>query len=200
VGRWVSVGELMQEVERDAPFFRRSGGGVTLGGGEPLYQPAFALGILKACQERGINTALETSGYAPWRAISELARYVDQILFDIKHIDPKRHRHLTRVSNLRILNNLERLSRVHPDLVVRYPLVPDCNDGEGDILAMARWIKGLGRVKKVEIVPYHRYGELKYEMLGRRYRLAGLATPDPERLAWACGLVRSQGLDCQAVH
>lgn len=170
-----------------------------MGGGEPLSQPAFALDILKACHERGINTALETSGYAPWRVISALSRHVDQILFDIKHIDPVQHKRLTGVSNLGILNNLERLCRVQSHLVLRYPLVPGCNDGEADILAMARYIKGLGRVEKVEIIPYHRYGEVKYEMLGKKYRLAGLATPEPERVARACDLIHSQGLDCEAV-
>ena len=200
VGRWVNVEELIQEVERDAPFFRRSAGGITLGGGEPLYQPTFALDILKACHERGINTAVETSGYTPWGVISELAPYVDQIFFDIKHIDSAQHRRLTGVSNLRILNNLERLSQIHSNLVVRYPLVPGCNDGKADISAMASWIKGLGRVKKIEIVPYHRYGEHKYKMLDREYRLTNLATPDHERVAWTCDLIRSHGLNCEALH
>lgn len=200
VGRWVTVEQLIPEIERDIPFFRRSGGGITLGGGEPLYQPELALDILKVCHERGINTAMETSGYAPWRVISELSRYVDQIFFDIKHIDPVQHKRLTGVSNLRILNNLERLCVVHSHLILRYPLVPSCNDGEADILAMASYVKGLGRVKKVEIIPYHRYGELKYEMVDKKYRLQGLATPEPEKVARACHLIHSQGLDCEAVH
>jgi pyruvate formate lyase activating enzyme len=200
VGRWVTVEGLMLEIERDMPFFRRSGGGVTLGGGEPTSQPDFALDLLKACQERGINTAMETSGYAPWRIISELSRYLDYILFDIKHIDPVQHKRLTGVSNRRILNNLGKLCRVHPHLIIRYPLIPGCNDGEADILAMARYIKGLRQGEKVEIIPYHRYGELKYEMLGRKYRLAGLAIPNPEMLTRACDLIRSQGIDCEAVH
>jgi len=200
VGRWVTVEGLMPEIERDMPFFRRSGGGVTLGGGEPAFQPAFALDLLKACQERGINTAMETSGYAPWRVISELSRYLDYILFDIKHIDPVQHKRLTGVSNLRILNNLGKLCRVRSHLIIRYPLIPGCNDGEADILAMARYVKGLRQVEKVEIIPYHRYGELKYEMLGRKYRLAGLAIPNPEMLTRACDLIRSQGIDCEAVH
>ena len=200
VGRWVTVEELMPEIERDMPFFRRSGGGVTLGGGEPILQPVFALDLLKVCQERGINTAMETSGYAPWRVISELSRYLDYILFDIKHIDPVQHKRLIGVSNLRILNNLEKLCRVHSHLIIRYPLIPGCNDGEADILAMARYIKGLRQVEKVEIIPYHRYGELKYEMLGKKYRLAGLAIPNPEMLTRACDLIHSQGLACEAVH
>jgi len=200
VGRWVTVEELMPEIERDMPFFRRSGGGVTLGGGEPTFQPAFALELLKACQERGINAAMETSGYAPWWVISELSRYLDYILFDIKHIDPVQHKRLTGVDNLRILDNLQKLCRIHPHLIIRYPLIPGCNDGEADILAMARYIKGLRQVEKVETIPYHSYGELKYEMLGRKYRLAGLAIPNPEMVSRACDLIRSQGLACEAVH
>ena len=200
VGRWVTVEELMPEIERDMPFFRRSGGGVTLGGGEPAFQPDFALELLKACQERGINTAMETSGYAPWRVISELSRHLDYILFDIKHIDPVQHKRLTGVSNLRILSNLAKLCRVHPHVVPRYPLIPGCNDGEADILAMARYIRAQGQVEKLEVIPYHRYGELKYEMLGRRYRLAGLAIPSSEMVARACELIRSQGLACEAAQ
>jgi pyruvate formate lyase activating enzyme len=200
VGRWVTVEELLVEIERDMPFFRRSGGGVTLGGGEPTAQPDFALELLEACQQRGINTAMETSGYAPGRVISELSRHLDYILFDIKHIDPVRHKRLTGVSNLRILSNLEKLCWVHPHVVPRYPLIPGCNDGEADILAMARYVKAQGKVEKVEVIPYHRYGELKYEMLGRKHRLAGLAIPSSEMVARACELIRGQGVACEAVH
>ena len=200
VGRRVAIDELLAEIERDAPFFRRSGGGVTLGGGEPLRQAAFAQGLLKACRDRGIHTALETSGHAAWPVVLRTSRLVDLIFFDIKHIDPTQHEHLTGLDNRAILSNLERLCQVHTNILVRYPLVPGCNDGEGDILAMARYVKSLERLSEVEIIPYHRYGEVKYDMLGREYLLAGLSIPSPEELALACELIRSQGLRCQASH
>lgn len=200
VGREVTVEQLVEEIERDAPFFRRSGGGVTLGGGEPLLQPLFAQGLLKACRERGIHTAMETSGHAAWRAVSRVSQFVDLIFFDIKHIDPAQHKRLTGVDNLTILSNLEKLCQVHANIVIRYPLVPGLNNEEADILAMARYVKGLQRLSEVELVPYHRYGEVKYEMLGREYRLPGLNIPSHEEVAQACALIRSQGLRCQASH
>lgn len=200
VGREVTVDELMREIERDVPFFRRSGGGVTLGGGEPLLQAAFAQELLKACRERGIHTAMETSGYAAWPAVSRIGRLTDLLFFDIKHIDPAQHKRLSGVDNLTILSNLEKLCQVHTNIVVRYPLIPGCNDKEADILAMASYVKRLGRLSEVELIPYHRYGEVKYVMLDREYRLSGLSIPGPEKVARACELIRSQGLRCQASH
>jgi len=200
VGREVTVDELVEEIERDAPFFRRSGGGVTLGGGEPLQQAAFAQELLKACRERGIHTAMETSGYAAWQAVSRIGRLADLIFFDIKHIDPAQHKRLTGIDNLTILSNLEKLCQVHTNIIVRYPLIPGCNDKEADILAMASYVKRLGRLSEVELIPYHRYGEVKYEMLDREYRLSGLSIPGPEEVARVCELIRSQGLRCEASH
>jgi pyruvate formate lyase activating enzyme len=199
-GRWMDVTELISEIERDAVFFRRSGGGLTIGGGEPLFQWDFTRELLQACRDRGVDTALETCGYAPAEMISELSRYASRILFDIKHVDPGQHKRLTGVSNRKILGNLELLCSLHAKVTVRYPLVPGCNDSNKDILNLARYLKGLANVEIVEIIPYHRLGQLKYEMLGRKYRLAGLAPPEPAAVAQACDLLTSQGVNCQAVQ
>jgi pyruvate formate lyase activating enzyme len=186
----------MEEVQRDLPFFRRSGGGVTLGGGEPLFQAQFASEVLEACRDQGIDTALETCGYAPWPVVSDLCGRVDHVLFDVKHIDPGEHDRLTGVDNTRILANLEELARIHPDVVVRYPLIPGLNDSDAHVTRLARFLRGLKGVRLIEVLPYHRYGERKYEMLGRSYPLAGTAIPSASEVEHVCELVLAEGLEC----
>ncbi len=200
VGTSQTVAEVLAEIERDAPFFRRTGGGVTLSGGEPLQQIDFATALLRATRERGIHTTLETSGYAPWAAVMQVVPHVDQFLFDVKLSEGRSHKRLTGVDNEGILQNLAMLSRIHDDVIVRYPLIPGYNDRESQVTAMAHAVQALGRVRRVELLPYHRYGEHKYEMLGREYPLTGVLPPATERIEWACRLVRSAGPECRVLH
>ncbi len=200
VGTRQTVDEILADIERDAPFFRRTAGGVTLSGGEPLQQLEFAVALLKSARERGIHTDVETSGYAPWPAFMEMAPYVDQFLFDIKLIDGRSHKCLTRVDNEGILRNLDKLSRIHDDVIVRYPLIPGYNDHQSQITDLARTVKTLSRVTRVEILPYHRFGEHKYEMLGREYALTGVLSPTVERAEQACRLVHHEGLECRLIN
>jgi pyruvate formate lyase activating enzyme len=199
-GRWITVAELMREVERDLPFFRRSGGGVTLGGGEPMSQPDFVERILKACKEQNIHTSLETCGYAPWEVLKRLANYTDLFFYDLKQIDPDLHKQWTGVSNQVILRNLEELGTIHPQIVVRYPLIPGVNDSDLDILALIKFIRGIKTIQKVEISPYHRYGELKYSLLGRQYPMKGVQALPEKRVNEVLGLIRSYNLDCESLH
>jgi len=199
-GRWTTVAEIMREVERDLPFFRRSGGGVTLGGGEPMSQPDFGERILKACKEQNIHTSIETCGYAPWEVLKRLANYTDLFFYDLKQIDPDIHKQWTGVSNQVILRNLEELGAIHSQIVVRYPLIPKVNDSDLDILALIKFIRGVKTIQKVEISPYHRYGELKYSFLGRQYPLKGVQTLPEKRIDEVVALVRSQDLECESIH
>jgi pyruvate formate lyase activating enzyme len=199
VGRRVSVSGLLKEIARDMPFFRRSGGGVTLGGGEPLFQPDFAHALLKACREQNIHTSVETCGAVDWPHLERLAPWTDLFLYDLKQMDLRRHRWLTGRDNRQVLANLERLAGIHSQIIVRYPFIPGLNDSEEDMLALIRFLRQVGNVTKVEWSPYHRYGEFKYGLLGRKYALEGIKTPSAEGLAMANDLLRSHGFQSESL-
>lgn len=198
-GRMMSDAEVVEAALRDMPFYRRSGGGVTLGGGEPTFQPEFARAVLVRLKLHGVDTAIETCGCADAQAFLRLAELVDHILFDVKHADSRRHARLTGAGNESILSNLRAVVRVHPDVVVRYPVVPGCNDGDADMEALAALLSSLPRVPPLELVPYHRLGEHKYRLLGREYALAGTVPVDTEGVERLCHYLRTMGLSCSAL-
>lgn len=171
-GKRVTVAEVVVEVCRDMPFFARSGGGVTLGGGEPLAQADLALGILKECRGRGIHTAIETCGHVPWPAIEGVLPWTDLFLFDLKHLDALKHRSHTGGDVNRILSNLRQLAASGARVIVRVPVVPDFNDTPEDIRAIANRVAALG-IRELHLLPYHRLGQDKYRLLGRPYSFAG---------------------------
>ena len=199
VGRTMTVDEVLSIILRDAPFYRRSGGGVTLGGGEPTYQPEFARSLLDRFSTHGLNTAIETCGQAETRAFLSVAEAADRVYFDIKHLNRDVHIALTGVSNELILDNLTALLHVHRDVVVRYPLVPGCNDGDSDLRAFADYLLRIPRVPPVEFVPYHRFGEHKYGLLGRDYELADTPPCEEQETDAACAILRQFGLECSAL-
>lgn len=175
-GRRYGLSEAMAEIEKDVVFFEDSGGGVTLSGGEPVAQPAFAAAILEACRERGINTAVETCGFAQKQTFRSVALLADLVLFDLKLIDPDKHLQYTGVSNAPIRANLEELLALRRVVTVRIPVAPGVNDADEDIAAFAAYLGPL-RPAHVELLPYHRTGSDKYRRLGRSYKLLG--TPEP---------------------
>ena len=172
-GRSMSVGEVVDAVMRDAPFYWQSGGGVTLSGGEATMQAAFAREVLMACRGDGVHTALETCGMADWETFRELAPHVDLFLYDIKHMDDEANRRLTGAGNRRILDNLRGLFRMGKKVLIRMPLIPGLNDDPAGLeaaFAMLREEAARGAdIAGVELLPYHRYGEGKYRQLGRAY-------------------------------
>jgi pyruvate formate lyase activating enzyme len=183
VGRVMTVAQVMAEVEKDRPFYRRSGGGVTVGGGEPLAQYQFAAELLEAAHRAYLHTAIETCGCVPWPHLSVVLEHVDQLQFDIKHMDPVRHKELTGLSNDLILDNLKKArSVVDPrDIIIRIPVIPGCNDSEENIRATAEFAAGLG-FRQVELVPYHRLGTSKYAQYGMANPLTGCEPPSDVEL------------------
>jgi pyruvate formate lyase activating enzyme len=181
-GKFMSAKEVLKIVESDGQFYRRSGGGLTLSGGEAASQAAFAQELLTEARRRHLGTAMETAGHVPWETLRDLTRHLDQILYDIKHFDEDKHKELTGVGLSTILGNLDRLVESFPNLpiTVRTPLIPGLNDSYDDLLK----IKALVPKRKNlswEILPYHRMGEAKYAFLGRQYPLAGII-PDSQHL------------------
>jgi len=185
LGTSMSADELVRIVEEDSSFYARSGGGVTLSGGEPLAQVAFVLEFLKKACARGIDTALETSGLCRWEDFEQVCRLVNHVFFDVKALDREKHEEGAGVGNERILENLGRLRETFPELAVtvRTPVIPDFNDAPEDIRAIASFLDRLpgGRVE-YELMPYHRFGESKYSQLGKLYPLQGLAPPQREQI------------------
>jgi len=184
-GEEMTVEEILDEVEKDSSFYRSSGGGMTLSGGECLLQPEFSAALLAGAHERGINTAIETAGNVPWRFFEQVLPHVDIMLHDHKLTDSARHKKWVGVGNERILENFKKAYETFPDIefIARTPLIPGINADEEHIRAVLEFIRPYKNVTDYELLPYHRYGLGKYEFLGVVYELDDFKTPDPQLVA-----------------
>jgi pyruvate formate lyase activating enzyme len=194
VGRPMSVEAVVETVARDAPFYEESGGGVTLSGGEPLLQGEFTAALLAACRARGLHTALDTCGHAPWPLLDGLRRDVDLFLYDVKLVDEERHRRYTGVSNARILENLRALDRLGHRIVLRLPVIPGVNDDEENVRAVAALAASVTGLAGVDLLPYHAIGVHKYARLDRRYRMPDAEPPTAARLAGIASTFQTAGI------
>jgi glycyl-radical enzyme activating protein len=172
-GRRVTVNEVLESVRKDSLFYRTSGGGVTVSGGEPTAQPKFLTELLRRCQEIGFHTVLDTCGQVPWKVMEKVLQYVDLVLFDIKHMDPIKHTEIAGVNNDIILENARRIALMRKPMVVRLPLVPGMNDSMGNLKATAQFM-GRIKVRSIDLIPYHRLGINKYKRLGKEYKLSSV--------------------------
>lgn len=183
IGRDVTVEEVMQEVEKDRGFYRRSGGGLTLSGGESLCQPQFARDLLRAAKERGINTAMESMACAKYEVIESILPYLDQYLMDIKHMNPQKHKEFTDRSNELMLENARKVAASGmTELSIRVPVIPTFNDTPEEIRDIAWFADKLPGVKRIHLLPYHRLGQDKYEGLGRKYLMKDILPPTNEHM------------------
>ena len=196
MGTYMTAEEVFKDVAADAIFYQRSGGGVTLSGGDPVSQPGFATTLLRMCKEAGIHTTLDTCGHARWETLRPMLEYVDLVLFDLKHIDPAEHQKLTGVSNDWILENAKRIHHeMHIPLLARVPIVPGYNDSAENVQATARFIAvELDRSIKVHLLPYHRLGETKYERLEKPSAIFSTEPPSDARMAELQHVFASFGL------
>ena len=196
-GYEMTVEELFLEVKKDSSFYRRSNGGVTVGGGEPMMQHEFVIEFLKECKQRYINTAIETCGYVKWDYLEKLLKYLDLVYFDIKHMDDVTHKELTGLSNELILENAKRASAVRP-MIIRIPVVPGYNDSDDNIVATARFATELGdNIKRTELLPYHNFGTQTYRQLGRGYKLKDVEPPSDSHMKRLKEIVESCGVSAQ---
>lgn len=183
IGRDVTVREVMETVGRDMPYYGRSGGGLTLSGGESLLQPEFAAALLRAAKDMGISTAIESMGYAEFEVIKTILPYLDTYLMDIKHMRPDKHREFTGKENTRMLDNARKIAESRMcELVIRVPVIPGFNDTEQEIQEIAAFADSLPGVDKIHLLPYHRYGESKYEGLNRPYPMGDAAMLPEEKM------------------
>ncbi len=184
-GREMTPEEALAEVLPDRATYERSGGGLTISGGEPLSHFAFTRTLLEGARREGLHTAVDTSGYCPWEYLEGLAPLTHLFLYDLKQMDSRRHKEITGVANERILENLKRLDETGVPIWIRLPLIPGMNDDEANYEALGRYIAPLRHVERVEILRYHRLAESKYERMGMEYALPGLDTP-PADIAEGC--------------
>lgn len=195
IGEYMSVDQVMDIIRKDMAFYRRSGGGVTFSGGEPLFQPDFLRHLLKRCNALGINTALETCGYFRWEASQDILRSVGLVFLDIKHMDQGMHEKVTGVSNKLILENAAKIARGNIPLVIRIPVVPSLNDSHGNIRATADFVRReLASAVGIQLLPYHRLGIMKYEALGLTYELDNIETSSEEEMALLREVISEAGV------
>lgn len=196
VGRYMNVSEVLDSVGRDASYYRRTGGGMTLSGGEPLVQWQFSLELLQEAKKRGFHTTLDTSGYADWEVLDNVLNYTDLVLYDVKHLDSARHQEATGMPNERILDNLRKISeKAGPKVWVRHPVIPQFNDSEEDLEALCRLILTVKPlVERISLLPYHKFGELKYAATGKGYPWKDIPTISDEEIGKLKKLVESHGV------
>jgi len=182
IGKKMTAEEVLKEIEKDLVFYEESGGGVTFSGGEPLGQSEFLEELLNDCREKKIHTAVDTSGYISWEILNKIHSKVNLFLYDLKIMDIKRHKKYTGASNELILENLKKLSSVHHNIFVRFPVIPGINDDYQNIKRTGEFLSSL-KIAKVNLLPYHYIGIDKYRRLKRTYKLAATQPPSEEKLS-----------------
>lgn len=195
VGKPMTASDILDEVDRDRPFYDNSGGGMTLSGGEPTAHAPFSGELLSVAHERGLHTCLDTNGFCGFGILEELCAHADIVLFDLKHLDPVMHFGKTGVRNELILDNLTRLSRVRRDIWVRIPVVPEFNDGLAFHRRAAAFLASLGEsIARVDLLPYHNWCQDKYDWLGIEWAYRNTEALDPSFLEIHAELYRDRGL------
>ncbi|MFR1103289.1 MAG: glycyl-radical enzyme activating protein [Acutalibacteraceae bacterium] len=194
-GFYADAAALARRIARDLPFFQSSGGGVTLSGGEPLMQPRFTKDFLSACRRLGLHTLLETCGCGETAALLDIAELCDMLFFDVKLMDPEKHRYWTGADNRVILENLRLLcARGFAErITVRTPCIPGVNDTPEEIRAIARFIRGLG-VSRMQLLPYNPMSGEKYKWISADFALDGCAPRDKSHYAALNQLAAQEGL------
>lgn len=192
MGRWMSVSELMKEVLKDEVFYSESNGGITISGGEPLYQWQFLYAVLSACKERRLNTVLDTCGYAAPDSLRKVSEIVDIFHYDLKIMDNDKHLQYTGVGNKVILENLKMLADLGKRVIVRVPIVPGVNNDNANIDSMAEYLKSIG-LKRIDLLPYHKMGSEKYRRLGLAGDMETIEPPSLEEISGIASRLKRDG-------
>jgi len=195
-GKSMTVEEVLKVVEKDSLFYRNSGGGVTVSGGEPMFQTDFLLAFLRKCREATLHTCLETCGYVKWEVLERILEYTDMVLMDNKHMDPERHREITGVDNQLILENTTKIIQKGVPIIIRVPLIPGYNETEENIRALAMFMNEWG-CRRVNLLPYHRWGANKYKALSMEYRLEEVKPLEKQEVQPIVEFLESYGLEVE---
>lgn len=199
MGKDVTVAQVMETVRKDRQYYYRSGGGMTLSGGESLCQPEFSRDLLRAAKEEGIHTAIESMGCADYKVIESILPYLDQYLLDIKHMNPEKHKKFTGKRNELMLENAKKIAQSgQTALSIRVPVIPTFNDTEQEITEIARYAGTLPGVKMLHLLPYHRLGQDKYEGLNREYEMKDILPPTGEHMRKLLAAAeQASGIECR---
>lgn len=181
-GEWITLEDMMREIEKERIFMDESGGGVTFSGGEPFYQPGFLIAGLRKCKNSSIHTAIDTSGLTTEPLIKQAASLTDLFLYDLKFIDEKEHIKYTGKSNKQILRNLNVLSESGANIRIRIPIIPGINDKPEQIESLIYYLSKLNGIKHIDLLPYHHFARSKYEKFNRNNRLKGILKPTESQL------------------
>lgn len=196
VGEDITVEEVLDRIESDRIYYQRSGGGLTLSGGECLAQFEFARDLLRGAKERGLTTAIESTSLCSYDKIEQLIPYLDTYLMDIKHMNSEKHKAFTGQPNDLILANAKRIAKDFKRLIIRTPIIPTFNDTIDEVREIAKYASSIG-VKEMHILPYHRLGRDKYYGLGRTYSLEEIEPPSKELMNQLLEVIKQEGLIAQ---
>jgi pyruvate formate lyase activating enzyme len=194
IGKRVTVEEVFNEVSKDKVFYETSNGGVTASGGEPTMQPDFVRSLFLKCKSSGMHTALDTCGYASWKTLENILGWTDLVLYDLKLMNSERHRSCTSVTPQLIWDNARRIAKLGKPMWVRTPIVPGYTDSPENIKGIAELCLKLGNVERLDLLPYHRFGEPKYKRLGLKYALEGLQPPGKDEMERLKQVARERGV------
>lgn len=194
IGREMKISDVLAEVKANQPFYDQSDGGMTLSGGEPMLQSQFSLELLRGSKALGIHTAIETCGYVKWDVLESFLPYLDLVLYDLKEMNSEHHKHWIGVPNDLVLDNLKRLVSSGVAVIVRRPVIPGYNDSEDSIHQLGRFVRDLGTVERIDLLPYHHFGKGKYERLGIEYILVDQPSMKDEELTGLYNILCSYGL------
>lgn len=196
-GQDVTVEEVMEEVNKDAVYYRRTKGGLTLSGGEPLFQPEFAKALYQCAHECNMNTAIETTAGVPFPIIEKILPDIDYFMMDIKHVDGQKHKEFIGQSNELILENARKIGKIKKNLIIRTPVIPTFNNTPEDIRAIAQAVAGIPGVTEHHLLPYHRLGQDKYARLGMEYSLSHIKPMEEGYMEMLLEEAKKSGLYCQ---
>lgn len=191
-----TVKDILVELNKDRIHYRRSNGGVTLSGGEALFQSDFVVELLKGCKAQGWHTTIETAGFYPSKDLEKVVPWTDLFLYDIKIMDEQKHEEVIGQSNEQILKNAELAAESSAEMIIRTPIIPEFNDDDKIITEIAEFALEQG-AKRMGILPYHSLGKDKYHGLGREYKMDEVETPSEERMEEIKELIEDVGMQCK---
>nr|MDO8100773.1 glycyl-radical enzyme activating protein [Candidatus Njordarchaeota archaeon] len=194
IGQRVTTDELFNEVLKDKVFYETSNGGVTASGGEPTMQADFVSELFSKCKSSEIHTALDTCGHAKWDTLERVLGYTDLVLYDLKEIDLQKHKKYTGVSPELIWENAKKIARIGKPMWIRTPIIPGYTDSTENVREIAELCMKLGNVERLDLLPYHRFGEPKYKKLDLKYALEGLKPPSDEVMEKLRAVARERGV------
>lgn len=189
-GQEMSTEQLLAEIKKDLPFYDQSGGGVTISGGEPLWQPEGLLSLLRECGTLGIHRTVDTSGFAPTKTLMQVADHTELFLFDLKLMDNKQHQYFTGVANDLILKNLKTLAKAGQPTRVRIPLISKINDDEPNIRATGTFVAECNDIQGIDVLPYHSAATAKYKKIGTEYKGEHFKAPSREKITRTVQLLK----------